>query len=71
MGHFLDAVKRANVVQSINAGRQASVETEDLVVDESSEREVVEEIGEVLPDVGIAILPVVFRLAVYYALLTS
>jgi hypothetical protein len=32
------------------------VQTEDLVVDESSERQVVEEVCKVLPDVGVAVL---------------
>lgn len=33
------------------------MKTEDLVVDESSEGKVVEEVSEVLPHVGIAVLP--------------
>jgi hypothetical protein len=33
------------------------VETENLVVDQCSEGEVVEEIGEIFPDVGIAVFP--------------
>jgi hypothetical protein len=32
------------------------VEAEDLVVDEGGEGEVVEEVGEVLPHVGVAVL---------------
>lgn len=32
------------------------MQTEDLVFNESSEREVVEEVGEVLPNVGVAVL---------------
>lgn len=32
------------------------MEAEDLVVDEGGEWEVVEEVGEVLPDVGVAVL---------------
>ena len=32
------------------------MEAEDLVVDESGEREVVKEVGEVLPDIGVAVL---------------
>ena len=31
------------------------MEAKNLIVDESSEREIVEEIGEVLPNIGIAI----------------
>ena len=33
------------------------MKTEDLVVDKGREGQVVEEVGEVLPDVGIAVLP--------------
>jgi hypothetical protein len=33
------------------------VEAEDLVLDEGGEGEVVEEVGEVLPHVGVAVLP--------------
>lgn len=46
MRNFLDTIQGANVVQSVNAGRQTSVQTEDLVIDESGEGEVVEEISE-------------------------
>jgi hypothetical protein len=56
MRHLLDAVQRPDVVKSVNAGRQATVQTEDLVVDECGQREVVEKICEVLPDIGVAVL---------------
>ena len=36
------------------------METENLVFDECSEREVIEEVGEVFPDIGIAIFPQTF-----------
>lgn len=32
------------------------METEDLVVDEGGEGEVVEEVGKILPDIGVAVL---------------
>jgi hypothetical protein len=54
--HFLNAVECPNVVKGVDAGRQTSVQTEDLVVDEGGERQVVEEVCEVLPDVCIAVL---------------
>lgn len=56
MRNLLDAVKRSDVVQRVDAGGETTVETEDLVVDEGGQREVVEEVGEVLPDVGVAVL---------------
>lgn len=56
MRNLLDAVQGSDVVQRVDAGRETAVETEDLVVDEGGEGEVVEEVGEVLPDVGVAVL---------------
>lgn len=55
MRNFLDPIQRANVVQSIDGGTQTAVQAEDLVLDESGERKVVEEIGKVFPDIGIAV----------------
>jgi hypothetical protein len=55
--HFLYAVECPNVIKRVDARGQPAVQTKDLVVDQGGEREVVEQIGEVLPDVGIAVLP--------------
>jgi hypothetical protein len=57
MRHLLDSVQGSNIIQCIDTGRQASVEAEDLVVDQGGEGEVVEQVGEVLPHIGIAVLP--------------
>lgn len=54
--HLLYAVERPDVVERVDAGREAAVQAEDLVVDERGEGEVVEEVGEVLPHVGVAVL---------------
>lgn len=55
--HFLDAVERTNVIKGIDAGRKTTVKTEDLVVNEGGQGKVVEEVGEELPDIGIAVFP--------------
>lgn len=60
MWHFLYTIEGSDVVKSIDARRKTSVETEDLVIDEGSEREVVEQICEILPNVGIAIFSEAF-----------
>lgn len=57
MGDFLDTVKRSNVVESVDRRAQPTVQTEDLVFNESSEGKVVEEVGEVFPHVGVAVFP--------------
>lgn len=53
---LLDAVKSSDVVQGVDGWGQSTVETEDLVVDESGEWEIVEEVGEVLPNVRVSVL---------------
>jgi hypothetical protein len=60
MRHLLYAVERSNVIQCVDAWRQATMQTEDLVVDQGSKREVVEEVRKVLPDVGVAVLAQAF-----------
>jgi len=60
MGHLLYSVESADVVKGINAGRQAAVQAEDLIVDKGGEREVVEKIREGFPHVGISILSEAF-----------
>ena len=56
VGHLLDSVELAYVVESINGGRKAAVEAENLLLNESGEREVVEEVREELPHVGAPVL---------------
>jgi hypothetical protein len=56
MRNFLYTVERSNVIEGVDARRQTAVQAEDLVVNQGGEREVVEEVCEVLPDVGVAVL---------------
>ena len=56
MRYFLDAVERPDVIERVDAGRKTTVQTENLVVDQGGERQVIEKVCKVLPDVGIAIL---------------
>lgn len=56
MRYLLNTVKSSDVIESVDAGRKTTVETEDLVVDQGSQGKVVEEVGEVFPHVGVAIL---------------
>lgn len=54
--NLLQAVEGPNVIQTVDRGTEASVQAEDLPVDECRQWQVVEQIREVLPNVGIAIL---------------
>lgn len=56
MRHLLYPVQRADVIERVDARGETSVETEDLVVDESCQGQEVEKICEVLPHVRVAIL---------------
>lgn len=56
VGNLLNTIESSDVVQGIDGWGEAAVEAENLVVDEGGEREIVEEVGEVLPDVGVAVL---------------
>lgn len=56
MRDLLNPVKGSDVIESIDARRETSMQAEDLVVDEGGEGKVVEEVGKVLPDIGVAIL---------------
>jgi hypothetical protein len=60
VGHLLYAIERPDVIERVNAGRQTAVQTEDLIVDQGGEREVVEEVCEVFPDIRVAVLPQTF-----------
>lgn len=54
--NFLDPIEGANVVESVDRGTQTAVKAEDLVLDEGGEGKVVKKVGEIFPDVGVAVL---------------
>ena len=56
MRSLLDAVKLADLIQSVDTGRETTVKAEDLVLDDSGQREVIEELSELFPDIGVTIL---------------
>lgn len=60
MGNLLNAIERPDVVERVDRRTQAAVETEDLVFDKSGEGKVVEEVGEVFPDIGVSIFTQAF-----------
>ena len=56
MRSLLNAIKLSNLIKSINGWRETTMETEDLVLNDSSQRQVVEELCELLPHIGISVL---------------
>ena len=57
---LLYTIDTSHMVQRIDTRRQSTVKTEDLVIDERGERKVVEEVGKVAPDVGVAVFAQTF-----------
>jgi len=55
------AVDDLDLIDAMDAGRQTAVDAEDLVVDDAGEGEVVEHVGEVVPNSSVAVLAAAFR----------
>lgn len=55
--HLLQPVQGPDVVQSVNAGGEAAVQTEDLAVHQRREGQVVKQVSEVFPHVGVSVFP--------------
>ena len=55
VGYFLYSVEAADVVEGVDAGGETAVEAENLVIDQCREGQVVKKVGEVFPDISIAI----------------
>ena len=53
--HFNLSIDCSDLVECVQVGREATVKAENLVLDHRSKRQQIEQIGIVLPDVGIAV----------------
>lgn len=62
VGYFTEAVDDFDLINGVDRGGQATVDTEDLVVDDDGEGEEVEHVGEVVPHVGVTVLAGAFRI---------
>jgi len=60
LGHLLNSIKLSNLIEGVNTWGQTTVQAENLILNNSSEGQVVEELGEDFPDVGIAVLSEAF-----------
>ena len=56
VGCLLDTIQLSDLIQSVNTRGETSMKAEDLVLDDSSQRQVVKELSELLPDIGVAVL---------------
>lgn len=60
MRYFLNTIERSDIVKGIDGRTETSVETENLVLNQSGERKIVEKVGKVLPDIRISIFAQTF-----------
>jgi hypothetical protein len=54
--NFSEAVDDLDLINAMDAGRQTTVDAKDLVVNDAGEGEVVEHVGEVVPDRSVTVL---------------
>jgi len=57
MRHFLDSVQLLDLLEGVNAGGETTMEAENSVIDDCSQGEVVKQLSEVDPYVGVSVLP--------------
>ena len=60
MRHFLVSIQLAYLVQGIQTRREATMEAEDFIFNNSSERKQVKKVSEVFPNISIAVFPQAF-----------
>lgn len=60
MRNFLNTIQRSDIVQSIDRRTKTSVKAENLVLNQSGKRKIIEEVGEVLPHVRISVFAKAF-----------
>ena len=61
MGYLSKPVDDLDLVDRVYRGRQAPMDAEYLIVDDHAEREKIEHVCKVVPDIGIAVLTCAFR----------
>ena len=60
MRNLAESINDFDLINGMDRGRKASVNAEYLVVDDNAQGKEVEHVGEVMPDVGIAVLSCAF-----------
>ena len=60
MRDLLDSIQRPDIVKSVDGWTQTTVKAEDLILNEGGEREEIEEVGEIFPDIGVAVFSEAF-----------
>lgn len=56
LGHLLNSIELSDLIEGVDARRKTPVQAENLILNNSGQWQVVEELGEDFPYVGIAVL---------------
>ena len=56
MRSLLHAIELPNLVKCVNAGRETTVQAEDLALDDGRQRQVIEQLRELFPYVRVTVL---------------
>ena len=60
MRYLSEAIDNLDLVNAVYAWTQPPMHAEDFVVDHHAQREEIKHVGEVMPDIGIAVLAITF-----------
>lgn len=60
MWNLAESVDDLDLIDGVNGGRKTAMYTEDLVINHDTQCQEVEHVGEVVPDVGVAVLACAF-----------
>lgn len=63
---FLESFESSDVIKGLNAGRESTMQAEKLILHNSSQREVVEELSQTFPDIRVTILAAAFIIEAIY-----
>jgi hypothetical protein len=55
-----NSINHTDLVNGFNFWRETSMHTEDLALDDRSERKIIKDVGDVLPDIAISVLSLAF-----------
>lgn len=61
MGYFSISVNDFNLVDGVNGRGETTMNAKDLIVDHHAQGEKIEHVGEIVPNIGIAILSCALR----------
>ena len=62
VGYLSEAINDLDLIQAMNAWAQASVDAEDVIIDDDTECKEIEHVSKVMPNICVSIFPVAFSI---------